>query len=131
MKRIASICFFILFVFSALAQTRSPVIFGDALVKGRKMQRAGTVLTVIGGVTLFAGNIMYWNIYNDDGNSDSQEEKVDTSVHVMLGGLGLMAVGIPLLVIGKTKERNIRIEAKLFNYKGNAPINGIGLKIRF
>lgn len=120
-----------LFVISALAQTRSPVIFGDALVKGRRMQRAGTVLTVIGGVTLFAGNIVYWNIYNDDGNSESQEDKVDTSVNVMLGGLGLMAVGIPLLVIGKTKERNIRIEAKVINYKGNASINGIGLKIRF
>jgi hypothetical protein len=131
MKRIASTCFFILFVFSALAQTRSPLIFGDALVKGKKMQRAGTVLTVIGGVTFFAGNIMYWNIYNDDGNSESQEDRVDTSVHVMIGGLGLMAVGIPLLVIGKTKERNIRIEAKVFNYKGNASINGIGLKIRF
>jgi len=42
-----------------------------------------------------------------------------------------MAVGIPLFAIGRTKERNIKIEARLSNYKGSASINGIGLKIRF
>lgn len=131
MKRLILICFFVFIVLAVEAQQKSPVIFGDALVKGKKMQRTGTVLTAIGGVTLFAGNIMYWKIYNDDGTSESQEDKVDTSVHVMLGGLGLMAVGIPLFAIGKTKERNIKIEARLTNYKGSLSINGIGLKIRF
>ena len=131
MKRLILICFFVFIVLSVKAQQKSPLVFGDALVKGKKMQRTGTVLTAIGAVTLFAGNIMYWKIYNDDGSSESQEDKVDTSVHVMLGGLGLMAVGIPLLVIGRTNERNILIEATLINYKGSATINGIGLKIRF
>jgi hypothetical protein len=131
MKRIISICFFVFFIFSLKAQTNTPLTFGDALVKGKRMQRTGTVLTVLGGVTLFTGNIMYWKIYNDDGESVSQEDKVTTSVHAMVGGLGLMAVGIPLLLIGKTKERDIRIEARLVNYNGTASIQGIGLKIRF
>jgi hypothetical protein len=82
-------------------------------------------------VTLFAGNVMYWKVYNDDGTSESQEDKVNQSVHIMLGGVGLMAVGIPLLTIGKTKEKNIRIEAKLDNFRGTASIKGIGIKIRF
>lgn len=131
MKGLILICLLAFFVLSVNAQQKSPLVFGDALVKGKKMQRTGTVLTAIGGVTLFAGNIMYWKIYNDDGSSESQEDKVNTSVNVMLGGLGLMAVGIPLLVIGKTKERNIKIEARVSNYKGSPSINGIGLKIRF
>ena len=128
------ILIFFLFMFitiSVNAQSKSPLIFGDALVKDKKMQRTGRILTVIGGVTLFAGNIMYWKIYNDDGNRESPEDKVDTYVHVMLGGLGLMAVGIPLLVIGRAKERDIKIEAKLVKFKGSASVNGIGLTIRF
>ena len=131
MKRIISLCFFLFFVFLANSQTKSPLTFGDALAKNRKMQRAGTVLTVVGGVTLFAGNVMYWKMYNENDNSEPPQDKVDTSVHLMLGGLGLMAVGIPLLTIGKTKERNIKIEARLDNIKGHASIQGIGLKIRF
>jgi hypothetical protein len=131
MKRIISICFLLFFVLSGNSQTKSPLTFGDALTKNRKMQRAGTVLTVAGGVTLFAGNVMYWKMYNESSNSDPPQDRVDTSVHLMLGGLGLMAIGIPLLTIGKTKERNIKIEARLDNYKGHASIQGIGLKISF
>ena len=131
MQRIISICFFLFIVLSANSQTKSPLTFGDALAKNRKMQRAGTVLTVVGGVTLFAGNVMYWKMYNENDNSEPPQDKVDTSVHLMLGGLGLMAVGIPLLTIGKSKERNIKIEARLDNFKGHASIQGIGLKIRF
>ena len=131
MKKIISICFFLFFVLSVNSQTKSPLTFGDALTKNRKMQRAGTVLTVAGGVTLFAGNVMYWKMYNENDNSEPPQDRVDTSVHLMLGGLGLMAVGIPLLTIGKTKERNIKIEARLDNFKGHASIQGIGLKISF
>jgi len=131
MQRIISICFFLFFVLSVNSQTKSPLTFGDALAKNRKMQRAGTILTVVGGVTLFAGNVMYWKMYNENDNSEPPQDKVDTSVHLMLGGLGLMAVGIPLLTIGKSKERNIKIEARLDNIKGHASIQGIGLKIKF
>jgi hypothetical protein len=49
----------------------------------------------------------------------------------MIGGLGLMAVGIPLWAIGKSKERHIRIDVELVKFKGLASANGIGLKIRF
>jgi hypothetical protein len=131
MKRIIAICLYIFFVFSGNAQSKSPLIYGDAQKKNKRMQTAGTALTIIGGVTLFAGNVMYWKVYNDDGTSESQEDKVNQSVHIMLGGVGLMAVGIPLLTIGKTKEKNIRIEAKLDNFRGTASIKGIGIKIRF
>lgn len=130
MKRIISVCFFVCFALSLSAQSKSPIIFGDALVKNKKMQRAGTVLTVIGGMTLFAGNMMYWNLYNN-GSSEPQKDKVNNSVYTMIGGMGLMAAGIPLLTIGKMRERNIIIEAKLNNYKSLASMNGFGLKVRF
>jgi hypothetical protein len=130
MKRIISVCFFVCFALSLSAQSKSPIIFGDALVKNKKMQRAGTVLTVIGGMTLFAGNMMYWNLYNN-GSSEPQKDKVNNSVYTMIGGMGLMAAGIPLLTIGKIRERNIIIEAKLNNYKSLASMNGFGLKVRF
>lgn len=131
MKKIVSIGFFVFFVLSLYAQSNGPLIYGDALKKNKRMQRVGAAMTVIGGVTLFAGNVMYWKVYNDDGSSESQEEKVDKSVNVMLGGLGLMAVGVPLFTIGKTREKNIRIEARVDSFRGTASIRGIGVKIRF
>jgi len=95
------------------------------------MERTGTFLSIIGGVTLFAGNVMYWKLYNDNGTKEPPENKVDTYRYVMLGGLGLMAVGIPLWATGKVKERQIIINAELVKFKGLASVNGIGLKIRF
>ena len=106
------------------------MIFGEAIIKDKRMERIGTVLTVAGSGTLFAGNIMYWRMYNG-GNKESSGDKVATYRTLMIGGLGLMAVGIPLWAIGKTKERHIKIEAELVKFKGLASVNGIGLKIRF
>jgi hypothetical protein len=42
-----------------------------------------------------------------------------------------MAVGIPLFTIGKTREKDIRIEARVDSFRGTASIKGIGVKIRF
>jgi hypothetical protein len=42
-----------------------------------------------------------------------------------------MSAGIPLWAIGKTRERYLKIEAKLVKFEGFASVNGIGLKIRF
>jgi hypothetical protein len=49
----------------------------------------------------------------------------------MLAGIGIMAVGIPLWAIGKSRKRHIRIEAELVKFKGFASGNGIGLKMKF
>jgi hypothetical protein len=115
---------------SAEAQSKNTLVFGSAIVKYKNMQRIGTGLTIIGGAALFTGNILYWKTYNS-GNNQNKEDKANTYGHVMLGGLGLMAVGIPLWAIGKTKEKHIEIEADLVRFKGLASANGIGIKIRF
>lgn len=131
MKTLILVLLLVIFTVSVNAQQKNSLIFGDALVTDKKMERIGTVLTVIGGVTLFVGNIMYWKIYNDYSNNDPPKDKVRTYGHVMLGGLGIMAVGIPLWATGKARERHIRIEAELVKFKGFASANGVGLKIRF
>ena len=116
---------------SANAQSKSTLIYGDALIRDKRMEGIGTVLTVVGGVTLFTGNILYRKAYNDHTNGEPQESKVRSSRDVMFVGIGLMAVGIPLWAIGKSKERHIKIEAELVKFKGLASANGIGLKIKF
>lgn len=113
------------------AQTNNSLIFGNALEKSKKMELAGTVLTAVGGVALFTGNILFWKVYNKQDNSEPDENKARTYGHVMIGGLALMAVGIPLLAVGKSKERHIKIEAGLVKFKGYASLNGFGLRIRF
>jgi hypothetical protein len=130
MKKLILILLLSGFAFSVFAQSKSSMIFGEAIVKDKRMERIGTVLTVVGSGTLFTGNILYWRMFNDSGNIESSGGKVAART-LMIGGLGLMAVGIPLWAIGKTKERHLKIEAELVRFKGIASANGIGLKIRF
>ncbi len=131
MKKIIPLIFLMILTISAGAQSGSSLVYGNALIKDQNMQKAGTVLIAIGGVALFTGNIMYWKIYNDNRSSEDPGKKVNTSVQMMVGGIGLMTVGIPLLVVGKSKERHLKIEAELVRYKNTASINGIGLRIIF
>jgi di/tricarboxylate transporter len=130
MKKLIFVLLLAGFAFSVFAQSKSTMVFGEAIIKDKRMERIGTVLTVAGSGTLFAGNILYWRMYNDNGNRESSGDTVAART-LMIGGLGLMAVGIPLWAIGKTKERHIKIEAELVKFKGLASVNGIGLKIRF
>jgi hypothetical protein len=115
---------------SVNGQTKGAMIFGAAQNKYQTMERAGTVLTAIGGAALFTGNILYWKEFNNR-NNESPEPRTKTYKSIMIGGIGLIAIGIPLLTIGKTKLRHIEIEARLVQFKGLASANGLGLKVRF
>ncbi|HEX7492913.1 MAG TPA: hypothetical protein VF346_01730 [Bacteroidales bacterium] len=129
MKKLIAICFLVSFFLSLNAQSKNSLVFGDAVVKYKKMQNAGAVLSIIGGATFIAGNIMYRKIYNDFGINEPPGDKVKTYRQVMLGGVGLLAVGVPLWTIGRIKEKHIEIGLVRFNSLYLA--NGIGLKISF
>jgi hypothetical protein len=131
MKTTIAILLSLILTLSANAQSKNSMVYGNALKKYKKMEITGTVLTIIGGVALFTGNIMYRNIYNDHDKSEPPEEKVDMYRFMMYGGVGLMAVGIPLWAVGKAKERHIRIDAGLVRFKGVASANGVEFRIRF
>jgi hypothetical protein len=118
-----------IFTFSINAQGRSTKLFVDVIKRDRNMEKIGIVLTVIGGTTLFVGNVLYWKVYHD--NSTQSTEYVNAYRGAMLAGLGLIAVGIPIWSSGKANERHIKIEADLIKFKGLASANGVGLKIRF
>jgi hypothetical protein len=131
MKQLILISLIVILANSANAQTKSTMIFGEAVSKYQKMERAGTVLTIIGGTALFTGNLMYRKSYNDGDELESQSGKIRTSKYVMFSGIGLMTVGIPLWAVGKSKERRITIEAGIVKYKGLTTAPGLGFKIRF
>jgi hypothetical protein len=128
-KVIITLLFLAIFSFSVDAQSKSTAIFGDAILKDKRMEKIGTVLTIVGGATLFTGNILYWKSFNS--NEEPQGNKVKSYRNVMFAGAGLMAVGIPLWAIGKSRERHIRIEAELVKFKGVSSANGVGLIINF
>jgi Trk-type K+ transport system membrane component len=113
------------------AQSKNSLVYGYAVAKYEKMEKTGTVLTIVGGVALFTGNILYWKTYNDQSDGEPSGDKARKYGRIMIGGLGLMTIGIPLWAIGKSKERHIQIEAELVNFKGLASANGVGVKIRF
>lgn len=129
MKTLILILLFTVSSLSVIAQGRSSTIYADALKRDKNMEKIGSVLTVIGSVSLFVGNILYWKVYHDDSGTSSGN--VNTYRGVMLGGLGLMVVGIPVWSYGKANERHIRIDAQLIRFKGLIYANSIGLKVRF
>lgn len=126
---ILSLLFTILMV-SLNAQSKGTMTFSTAQNKFRTLEITGTILTAVGGMALFTGNYLYWKEYHDK-NNENRESKANTYGGIMVGGIGLIAVGIPLLTIGKTKLRHIEIEARLVQFKGLASANGVGFKLRF
>lgn len=131
MKSVLLVLLVVFFTGTVNAQSKNTLIFGEALSKYNKMERAGTALTIAGSVVLFTGNILFWKINNESDNGESAKTRMNSYKYIMLGGLGMMSVGIPLWTVGKTKERHIRIEADLIKYKGSSVANGIGIKLRF
>jgi hypothetical protein len=129
MKSLLLIFLLIIFTVPGKSQSKNSLIFSKALEKDTRMVRAGTILTAIGGVALFTGNVMYWKAYNNDMNPPGN--KVKTSRNIMFGGFGVMAVGIPLWTTGKINERHIKIEAQLIRFKGYSAANGVGLALKF
>jgi hypothetical protein len=113
------------------AQSKGSIIYGEAVTKYRKMEIAGTILTAIGGAAFFTGNVLYWKSYNNHSLDETVVSKAGTYKGIIYGGLGLMAVGIPVWSIAKSKERHISIDAQLVKFRGLASATGVGFKIRF
>ena len=113
------------------AQTKSSRVFSSTQKKYENLEKTGTVLTAAGGIALLYGNIMYWKIYNTSNHSEPNENKATTYKHLMIGALGVLAVGIPLWAIGRTKLKHIEIEARVVRFNNLASANGIGLRIMF
>jgi hypothetical protein len=116
---------------TSYAQSGNSLVFGKAIVKYQNMEKAGTVITVLGGAALFTGNYLYWKAYNHRDIEEPSSGKANTYRNIMFGGLGLMAVGIPLWTYGKVKERHITIEARIVRFDGYLSATGAGLKVRF
>lgn len=131
MKTLFLALMFAILSFSAEAQTNNSLVFGKAIVKYQKMETAGTVLTILGGSALITGNFLYWKTYNDRNIDEQSISKAHTYRNIMLGGLGLMAAGIPLLAIGKSNERHITIDARVVRFNGYVSASGMSLKVRF
>jgi len=131
MKAFILVILFVTISVSGNAQSKNSLIYGDAVAKYKKMEITGTVLMVVGGVTFFTGNFLYWKSYNGQNEGDVQLNKVKNSRNLIIAGIGIIAVGVPLWAIAKSKERHITIEAELVKYKGLYFANGIGIKIRF
>jgi len=130
MKRLILIIFTIFLTVSLKAQSKGSLVFSDAQLKFHRMETAGTILTAVGGITVFTGNILAWKAYGnpDDENPGAKGRKYG---ELIFGGLGIMAVGIPMWAIGKSKLRRIEIEARLVNFRSFAAANGIGISIHF
>jgi hypothetical protein len=130
MKTSALFILLVITSFSVSGQSGDSMVFGKALARYKRMEVSGMALTAIGAMTLFTGNILYWKVYNNAENKDP-DDKAKKYGQVMIGGLGIMVAGIPLMAIGKSKKRHIQIEARLVTFKGFASANGIGLNVRF
>ncbi|HKK42084.1 MAG TPA: hypothetical protein VJ963_06730 [Bacteroidales bacterium] len=131
MKTIIAVLLLAILSLSSRAQQQSSMVYSNALKKTMRLQKAGTVITLVGGLTLFTGSYMYHKAYDDAGSESVPKNKIDTARSIMFGGLGCLAVGVPVLTIGRTKERHLRIEAGIFKTGKEYYAGGIGVKFRF
>ncbi len=131
MKTIIAVLLLAILSLSSRAQQQSSMVYSNALKKTMKLQKAGTVLTIVGGLTLFTGSYMYHRAYDKAGSESVSQKKTDTARNFIYGGLGCLAVGVPVLTIGRTKERHLRIEAGIIKMPNEYYAGGIGLKFRF
>jgi hypothetical protein len=131
MKKLILVFLVAIFTTQLNAQSKGSLIYGEAVTKYRTMEITGTVITAIGGAVFFTGNILYWKTYNNHSIDEPVGSKVGTYKGLIYGGLGLMAVGIPVWSIAKSKERRISIDAQIVRFKGLASANGIGFRIKF
>ena len=131
MKKLILIFLVAILTIQINAQSKGSIIYGDAVTKYKKMEITGTVLTAIGGAVFFTGNVLYWKAYNNHSIDEPVVSKIGTYKGIIYGGLGLMAVGIPVWSIAKSKERHISIDAQLVKFRGLASATGVGFKIRF
>lgn len=96
-----------------------------ALVKAKILKGTGIVL-IISGCALLVGTDKYLETHP---NYQKDREPRDRGYESYFFGPLVIASGIPLLAIGWTKKRHIKVALTKFN--GSASINGIGIKIRF
>jgi len=130
MKKLILFLLLVMIAIAVNAQIKSSLIFSTAQVKYQGMERIGTLITAVGGVTVVTGNILFWKVYNNP-NQENPGAKASKYRDLIFGGIGLLAVGIPLLTIGKTNLRHIEIQARAVRFNGLASANGIGINIRF
>jgi len=129
------------------AQSKSSLnqnIWNYKLMKAKKVQKTGIILTAIGGVATIGGSVMANNGLFRQYPSTPGHITKDT--HSSIGGvvgLGLMIVGIPITCIGvptlsfgtiQKYRAKKKIQISLINIKSPyncTSINGIGLKYNF
>ncbi len=131
MKKIIAFLLLAILSLPSIAQQNSTLVYSNAIKKTLNLQKTGTALTVVGGLTLFVGNLMYHRAYNDAGSESVSQKKVSSARTVMFGGMGLMAVGIPLLTVGTVNERHLRIDAELRRAGNNFYAGGFAVRLRF
>jgi len=140
MKKLITICLLLFLVVTGNAQEKSKSKYSElnqdqlnlALKQSSKSIKTGKVLTFIGATAFTAGVIIFANGVEDAVNSSpDSSSKLGGGYALFLGGFVSTVIGIPVWIVGVSKENKIELELVKYNPKGSSSINGIGLKIRF
>lgn len=145
MKLVALIVMFLFALSSLNAQGYNSMTQDQlnlALEKANKSVSTGSTLTVLGGIALVGGILLYANgltdmVEEDYSEIDSNLSKSLLGIVVITAGIGCLGAGIPTAITGK--NRRDKIEIALLKFKttglqidrGSSPIYGIGLKVTF
>jgi hypothetical protein len=106
--------------------------------KYKKMQSAGTALTIVGGVLTIVGVITVANSSIDETTDSYGYTTTDTKGHPVLGAFSILGggaclgAGIPLMIIGGKKHRQYSDMAESVSLKFNAnPKRGAGITLTY
>jgi hypothetical protein len=97
-----------------------------------KMQTAGIILTIAGGVLTTSSLFFMFRTVSTEPIWDWNTRSANTYGILFLGGCASMGAGIPLWVVGSKRQAKAEIALKKMNV---VPVNsgaiGVGLTVRF
>jgi len=139
MKILMIVLLSVIFPISITAQSKSKwdqnqILFtqqmlNKKLLKAQDRKVQGTLLAIVGSTVIMVGQIKYFREGRNAGSHDWPQDNMKRDLYISLAGINITAIGIIIRSLGKQNESHIK--AELLMIKGNASVNGIGLRVRF
>jgi len=97
----------------------------------RKMKNTGTVLTVVGGVLFATGLVTIINTSTSSYSSPSSSTHIRNGFYAYIGGAACLGAGIPLMIVGGSKQRKLYAKSQGLSVRINAAPTNRGLTFTY
>lgn len=134
MKSITLLSFLLLIAIHSFGQNDSEkLLYFRKTETYRKVKNTGATLTVLGVISLIAGNVIAHNTPEYTGTGKAPSGFTDKSKIWMAGGVVCLGVGIPLWIAGAANQKRYedKLDALFVRFDASPQRTGLTLTYRF